>query len=379
MPDTLKQVEQKIQEYKKKYTEYLQYFKTEESRGGTEITKMEQAVLYFIDTSLKKIELEIIRRRKLLKKVTITDVKDHYSLLLKRIDQFVLNDIDGVYFKWHEHILSVGNCYSTAFDSFQETVEAQDKYKADLAAIAGMILSIVGVGTLSWISNTGQLAKVLYKLSTIQQNVVEDIAQEAWDKGLGYIVGKWPIPMKNDFKSPLVFQNNFSLKVLKGYQTIRTELLKHAAATIVCEEKMLEHQTAKTGNAQNEYENYIRFEANVLKAIMEIKKWTTDIPPSINSEELTKEFERGFWAGWIPRLKGSKIVSQRIDTDSPIREQYEIDTIDTWFSSDLKKRLNLLIDLEGIGVGKDGLRWVSENDVELLISWAKSFKPAQIF
>lgn len=384
MADTLEQMGQKIQEYKEKYAEYKKYFTSEESLGGTAITPFEQGCLTFINNAIISVESEIKKRKELLTKVTITDVKDHYSLLFKRINHFVDDKVDNTYIEWQKHIVSVGSCYAKAFDIFEKTVEAQDKYKADLANIAGSILSIAGIGTLSWLSTTGKLAAVLTKLSATQVNVVEDIAQGAWDKAVSYGATQWPSSMKKDFTGPLVFQNTFSLKILKGYQAVRTELLKHAGAAIACEAKMLEYQTAKTGNAKSEYEKFIKFEANVIAAIAAAKNWVTNTPPSIDTAELTKDLERGFWAGWIPRLKGYRTVRlPSVDefgvSDPNGSMSYKVDTFDTWFSSDLKKRLTLLIPLEGIGVGKDGLWWVSENDVKLLISWANSFNPTQKF
>ncbi len=115
------------------------------------------------------------------------------------------------------------------------------------------------------------------------------------------------------------------------------------------------------------------FEANVILAIAAAKSWVANTPPTINAGELTKDFERGFWSKWIPRLKGYRTIRNPTVDEFGVSDpyggvSYKIDTFDTWFSSDLKQRLTLLIPLEGIGIGKNGLWWVSEDDVKLLIS-----------
>lgn len=92
-----------------------------------------------------------------------------------------------------------------------------------------------------------------------------------------------------------------------------------------------------------------------------------------------KDFERGFWSKWIPRLKGYKTVRVPTRDKTGGSELTEVDTFDTWFSYDLKQRLTLLIPLEGIGIGKNGLWWVTEDDVKLLIAWANRFSPTQKF
>ena len=211
-----------------------------------------------------------------------------------------------------------------------------------------------------------------------QQNVFEDIAQGGWDKIVSYQAANWPATVKKDFSEPLVFQNKISKKALSGYQIVRTEVLKHAKATIECEAKMLELQTKKIGDAKKEFENYIKYEAGVGKIIASAKTWVAKTPPSINAAELTKDFERGFWAGWLPRLK-NHTAGKLITGPGGVGYIPETTTYDAWLDRELKDRLTLLIDLKSIGVGKNGLDWTSQNDVKLLIKWAKAFKPTQKF
>ena len=383
MADSLAKMEADLESCKDQFNHYKKFFTSPDSLGGTKLTGFEQGALSFIESAITKLEAKVKERKELLTKVTISDVKDHYSLLLKKINQFVLDDIDGVYLKWQSHILSVGTCYTNADTIFKKTVEAQNKYKADLANIVGSIISVAGIGTLSWLSTTGKLGKVLIKLTANQQNVFEDIAQGGWDKIVSYQAANWPATVKKDFSEPLVFQNKISKKALSGYQIVRTEVLKHAKATIECEAKMLELQTKKIGDAKKEFENYIKYEAGVGKIIASAKTWVAKIPPSINAAELTKDFERGFWAGWLPRLHTHQPARIEYSPDHGLgtvpRKVPASDSYDSWLDNELKDRLTALIDLKGIGVGEGGLWWTSSNDVKLLIKWAKAFKPTQKF
>lgn len=382
MADTLAQMEQRLQKYKTQYTDYHKYFSSVESWGGEAITFAEEQALNFIKASIAAMEGEIKRRKELLTKVTISDVKDHYALLHKKIMLFVEKNVDDTYLQWKAHLLSVGNCYKNAADIHEKTVTNLEKHKADVANIAGSIISVAGLGAFSWLSSTDKLLVILKGISKSQQNVIEDIVQGGWDKAISFGASKWYGQVKAGYDSPLVFQNTITKKVLLSYQALRQEILHHAGAALVCEEQMLNLQTNKTGSPKEEYEQFIAFESNVLQVLTKSNVWVLDTPPNTGSsyyQDLTDDFERGFWAKWLPGLRSVKTYAQPATNDATrygkgdYVKKTEYDS--WWWTTELCNRLTNLIDLKKIGVGENGLdSWVSGTDVKLLIAWAETFE-----
>lgn len=378
MADTLKEMEDKLQAYKSHYLEYKQYYESEASMGGQVITVAEQGSLAFINSAITKLEEEIKNRRALLSTVKMEDVTDYYALLFKKITLFIFNTLDSTYLKWQEHIISSGNSYATAVSKHETTVKNLEKHKADVANIAGSILSVAGLGTLSWLSSADKLKVVLKGLSEVQENVLEDVAQGGWDKVVSYSAGQPNNSIKTSFDSPLVFQNTIALKALRAYQAARQEVLKQAGACVQMEEYVLNLQTRNTGNAKEEYEKFIKFESNALKAITQSNTWAQKLPAETGGSyytSLQEDLERALWAKWLPGLKSVSTYESSGSNYSTGGTRTVVNYDSWWWTEELCKRLTELIDLEAVGVGKNGLDdWVSGRDVELLISWANSFK-----
>lgn len=377
MSDTLKEMEDKLQAYKLEYAKYKKYYESEESWGGQEITSAEQTALTFIKNTIDKIDGKMKERRALHSTVQMEDVTDHYAVLFKKITLFIFNTLDSTYLKWQEHIISVGNSYATAVTRHETTVSNLEKHKADVANIAGSILSVAGLGTLSWLSSADKLKGVLKGLSEIQENVLEDVAQGGWDKVVSYSAAQSNNSIKTKFESPLVFQNTIALKALRKYQAAREEILKHAGACVQMEEYVLNLQTRNTGNAKAEYEKFIKFESNALKAIMESSNWAQLLPAKTSGSYYTSlqdDLECALWAKWMPGLKSVTTVQSSGSNYSTGESRTVVSYDSWWWTDELCKRLDDFIDLEAIGVGKNGLDWVSGEDVRLLISWANSFE-----
>lgn len=378
MSDTLKEMEDKLQSYKLKYKEYKTYYESEESRGGQVITTLEQASLAFIDNAINVIEGKMKERRALHSTVKMEDVTDHYSLLFKKITLFIFQTLDSTYLKWQEHIISSGNCYATAVNRHETTVNNLEKHKANIANIAGSILSVAGLGTLSWLSSADKLQGVLKGLSEVQENILEDVAQGSWDKVVSYSASQPNNSIQTSFDSPLVFQNTIALKALRAYQAAREEILKQAGACIQMEEYVLGLQTRNAGSAKAEYEKYIMFESSVIKAIEKSSSWAQSLPAETSGSyytSLKEDLERALWAGWMPSLKIVTTVQSSGSNYSTGESHTSVSYDSWWWTDELCKRLTDLIDLDAIGVGKNGLDdWVSGKDVQLLISWAHSFE-----
>lgn len=384
MSDTLEEMKKRLKKHQATLAEMKKEATSINSLGGKTVVKLEEYRMAMVEHTIQALADKIKERERLLSTVDMQDVINHYDGLFQRID-ISINNVHQTYLSWQAHIYNVGTYYDRAYKTFNKTVVAQDKYKADLANIAASIISIAGVGTLSWLSTTGKLAATLSKINLgSQANIIEDIAQSALDKYVSYKVPKIPDGITTDFPGPVEFQNQISLKAIKSYKAIHLEISRNAEAVALCRAAIVTLQTKKIGNAKEQFEKYIKFENGVGTILAKAETWTKKLPPKISAKALTDDFERSFWAGWIPRLKNEKT---RIHTghdefgveDPNYGETYTTVSFDTWFSSDLKNRLYALIDMKKIGVGKDGLQWVSTNDVKLLIAWANKFKFSQTF
>lgn len=380
MSDTLDEMKKRLKKHQATLAEMKKEATSINSLGGKTIVKLEEYRMAMVEHTIQALANKIKERERLLSTVDMQDVINHYDSLYKRVNNQI-NTANDTYTTWRVHIYNVGTYYNSAFSTFENTVNAQNKYKADLANIAASITSIVGMGTLSWLSTSGKLAAALSKinLNKEQANIMEDIAQGITDKVVSFAVPKLVEDTKIDLSGPLEFQNKISLKALKSFKAIYFELLRALESVTLCREAIVLMQTKKIGDAKKQFENFIKFEAGIGNALAKTKGWINEQPPSINAKALTDEFERTFWAGWIPRLKNEKT---RIHTghdefgveDPNYGETYTTVSFDTWFSSALKNRLYALIDMQSIGIGKGGLQWVSTNDVKLLITWANKFE-----
>lgn len=377
MKKTLKERQAALASLKKKATDVNSF-------GGKEIIPFEAKFISFAERAIEALNAKIKERERLLSTVNMQDVINHYDGLFQRIT-LSINNAHQTYLAWQSHIYNVGTHYDRAFKTFKDTVVAQDKYKADLANIAASIISIAGVGTLSWLSTTGKLAAALSKMNLgSQANIIEDIAQTALDKYVSYKVPKMPNGIKSTFPGPVEFQNQISLKAISGYKNIHLEITRNAEAVSLCRAAIVDLQTKKIGDAKKQFEKYIKFEDGIGNILTKADTWIKVLPPTITAKALEDDFERSFWAGWIPNLKSE--TTRRIPSrdefgvrDPNGGQTYTVESFDTWLSSSLKKRLYALIDMKSIGVGEGGLWYVSGNDIKLLIGWANKFKFTQTF
>jgi len=382
-------MELQIQFFKKKYAEFENYFTSKDSFDGTNINKVEQITLDYIKVGISKIEAEIVERKQLLSNIDMQGVYNKYDLLLDTINS-TWKGVELTHKKWKNHIFSVGTCYAKAFETFEDTVKAQNQYKQDLANLTAAIISLMGVGTLSWISTSAILVEKFGKKIDDLFNIAEDVVQSFQDKAVTYAASKVGSVDKISLDGPLVFQNSISKKALAECTEILTKILICEGTVMECK-KMIDSLRdqgigSKHGSedAKIQYEHFIKVESAIVNCLMVAGKWIKKLPEPINTKELTKDFERGFWSKWLPRLKGTKTVKSPSRDEFGIRDpnpvSYKVATYDDSFSSELSNRLTVLINLTAIGVGKNGLdNWVSDNDVILLIKWANGFKSTQNF
>jgi len=385
MSDTLVKMEEDLQRYKLAYKKCKDFFSLKNSMGGIEVTKQEQYTLDWLEGAIHKFEREIEQRKDLLSRIDILGVWMEYVNLHGRIDA-IYNNSNETYKKWKKYLYSVGTCYKNAHNRFKEIVNAQNKYKEDLDAIGGSILSVVGMGTLAWVSTTGQILSIIGDKYEDVVNIGEDVTQGLWDKSVSYAASKMASVEGGNIDVPTVFYNNISEKALDGCLDILEVISKCIGVVNGCQEKLSELRkgingtTKATDEAKKQYEIYIKQEASIVKVMLSANKWIKELPPKINTKELEKDFERVFWAAWLPRLESTEITGYEFGMDIGEVDYHEYSSFDAWLSNDLTNKLDVLIDLKKIGVGEDGLnRWVSQNDVKLLIKWANNFEPQYTF
>lgn len=374
MSITLKQYEESLKYLKKKYEKLKIYYTSAESASGTEISTFEQVKLKFIEKSIETIENEIKKRKALLKKVTIANIRNFYDDLKESIDT-ISDKTDEKKTEWHAHIISVSKSFETAYNNFTNTIDAQNNYKSNLDSLAASFISILGAGTISWLSTTGKLAKSLSYLTKDQSNVFEDITQCMWDKATGHahILAEKEVVINQENGNQFYYE--ITLKYIDYFKNIYIELHAEEFAIKECKKKMSQLEVSDDANPKEEYEKYLLFSNKVNVFIYEMEYWLAEKPLAVNYDKLSKDFERSFWSAWLPRLKKeSKVIKAEI-LPNPFDKEF-----DAWLCNKLCKRLDSLIDLKAIGVGEGGLDyWVSQNDVKYLIDWAKSFNATSKF
>lgn len=384
MSDTLIEMKKTLKERKATLAQMEKEATDINSLGGQKVVAWEALRISFVQGTINALNDKIKDRERLLTTVNMQDVINHYDGLFQRITLSV-EKAHQTYLSWQQHIYNVGTHYDRAFKLFKDTVEAQDKYKADLANIAASIISIAGAGTISWLSTTGKLATALSKMNLAQHaNIIEDIAQTALDKYVSYKIPKMPNGIKSAFPGPVEFQNQISLKAISAYKAIHLEIIRNAEAVSLCRAAIVSLQTKKIGNAKEQFEKYIKFENGIGNLLAKAESWTKKLPPAISPKALEDDFERSFWAGWIPNLKSETTKRISSSDEFGVRDPnggqtYTVESFDTWLSSSLKNRLYALIDMKNIEIGEGGLWYVSDNDIKLLISWANDFQFTQTF
>lgn len=389
MSDTLEKMKEQLLAAEADYQLLKKHYTSVESLGGVVITALEKENLGYIKDAIRKLKADIKKREELLSRIDLQGVFMEYDNLLDRVNSFY-KQVNQTYKIWRNHIYSVGTCYSNAYDNYKDTVAKQKKYKDDLANIAGSIISVAGVGTLSWLSTTGKIVKLLGNRYKDAVNIGEDVAQGLWDKTVSFAAGKMSSVQKIDLKGPIVFQNTISKKALEGCLGVLNTVLKCEGIVIECKVRISKLRQGSGGTikgspaAKKQYENFLKVQDSIAKTMEPVMTWIKKMPPKINAKELQDDLERGFWAKWLPKLHKHTPAHYKKSYDHGLGTvPYKVeasDSYDAWMSTALANRLTALVDLPGIGVGKNGLDyWVSQNDVKLLVGWARSFKSTQKF
>lgn len=384
MSDILAKIENDIQHFTQQYEEIRRKFERADSDGGRGISNREQEILNEVTEYIQKLRMERQKRRQIVANMSMTKVVQQYQNLYDAIDLFIDQKVAATYEQWQTHILDAGTAYANAYKTFEDTVNAQNKYKDDLQRLVGEAVSIVGLGTFAWLSGTGAIAvvvkKVVSKNVDLIANVTEDVVQVAFDKVAGHM-SDLPSEIKTDDKVPLSFQNQLSKKAIQEYIKMKGSCVTLKYMVHEYRKKVNELNLLGKGNAVAEYNRYLMVESMVQETLTNLSSWVSKRPPSISTAALEMDFERVMWTKWLPKLKGQRVERIPYRDEFGVRfpnggETYTITTFDTWFSSALKGRMRALIDLKSINVD---LWWTDASDVKNLINWANSFKPTTTF
>jgi len=393
MDEILKELKEGLAEHEEALNNFIRLAKEPDSWGGTEINWFEElainnakGLIEAIKQEIKDREAVLADRKRTEATITMQGVVNHYGLLYDKTVEYIMEQVDNTYLKWQDHILTAGSCYANASKTFNDTVEAQNQYKQALVDITGSVISVIGLGALSWLSTSLQAMKSLEKVSDKLINATEDMVQGGWDKVVGHAAGAVPSKVAHSNKLPTEFQNEITQKALNRYLKNRNIVLSYGKKVLHYNTVVVDLEAKKIGNAKEEYRTYNRIEDQFEHVKLACNEWVNTKPSEINETLLTEDFERCFWAGWLPRLQYTSKKTVPYVDEFGVRDPMGGTVISTSieysdsFSGALSSRLTHLIDLVAIGVGKNGLDYnVSDNDVKLLIAWAHKFQPSQKF
>lgn len=372
----LAELEKELAEVKKRYIRLEGYFTAVQSLGGVAITTKEQALL---DLSAKKItilEEKIIILHQEMENVNFDNVKDKYQGLIN-FTNTTFEKVQENHEIWMSYIYTVGLDYSAAYESFKSIQDAQSMYEADVATIATSVFSIVGLGGMSWITDSGYLAKKLGDSYAKYENTIqigEDVLQTSFDKFMGIAATKFPKSVKSKMDTPFAFQNEVLLNAFSSLLPIMKAIIKFQSAFNSRRNDLLKMSMQPGGReggtdlAKKEYSKYLEDCSMVTKAFKEILKWINTKPDDPMTREVrTDEFKRIFWKEWLPTLE-TAYTNNGVVLDEVCHSNW-------WLSSKLLTEIDRLLDLKKLGIGENGLDyWVTDNDVRLLVLWARNYQ-----
>lgn len=383
MSDTLKELEVRLNNYKCEYQQLKKEFTDITSECGIEITAQEEADLDYICRAITGLEKEIEKRLELYSTISMQAIFNEYDTLEGDLRNELELSLVNSFIKKGTYVTELGTCYTEAVNNFTSTVEAHNAYVSNLNAIYASLFSVAGIGVLAIFSTTNLLAKQLAKVSKMQEetlksiiNVGEDIAQAGLDKVVSYSYSKQDEAILERVGNlPLVFQNNLSGDLSKDYLIARNLVLDQLISINKCKKAINQYIKGNKGNPKEEYEKFLKFEKNTGKTLNACRRWANNNNLTLsNPKELTLDFERTLWSKWLPRLEGTRQSSGGNYSNHNTSIDYD-DNFSSALSNRLDSLLNLntLCDKEGC-IEEGGLSFiVSDNDVKLLVNWAKNF------
>jgi hypothetical protein len=313
--------------------------------------------------------------------------------------QVLINDLNNGKDKFQENCLgwgivnrSIGSKYAQAYKNHEDVVKDNNAYKEDLKAVFTSVVSVVGAGAFSWVSTTGFMAARLAALKIPNAdaiaNIGEDVLQAGWDKAsplAGKVVdfNSGGSSQSTSGEIPLVFQNELLNKADKSNLSILSVIRENSENVNNIKRQLTIINSGKVSAEvlARENQRYSTIEGVINNAVSAINTFcSTNKAPTPDYSLIQKEFEKGIWAMWLPKLK---TVEKRhiphydeFGVRDPNGGSYNVDVYETWLSGSLKGKLKELnIEAES---GSEIEYWTSEEDVKKLIAWAQSYKPKKL-
>ena len=392
MSDILAQMEADLQKYKKDYQQIKKWIVDACSEDGEEISACERENLEACKRYIEQLELSIKERKDLLSRIDFQGVYHEYDMFFKRL-QVTVNRVIKHHNDWRLYISQVSNIYNSAAKEFTAIIEAQKQFHQDLVNITTAAISIVGGGMLSWISTTGSVASRLASLSDDVINIAEDVAQITLDKVVSIAGPKIASIQTIGTPDVIEFQNKISIKALEACQPLLKTVIECQEVVLACLEHIARLHRGKGGTvrgnseAKLQYEKCLSLMNSVSKTMQPVHKWLNIPVPSISPSKLQHEFKSSFFAGWLPRLSSYHPSYQREVPPSTGSFQAHVETVPArtsyenfFFSDRLAEALDEVIDLQAAGIGEGGLDfYISDNDIKLMVAWAKNYQPKHQF
>jgi hypothetical protein len=387
MPDTLAELQKNLAKAKQRYKEIKESLLVLKAWGEDKVLKEEEVLMKEIGKSINELEKSIIEHKRILANADFQDTINGYDRLKAFIDK-KFKQIQNTHIAWMEHICAVGLDYSAAYESFNGIMKAQSKYEADMVAIGKSIISLASMGTATWLLSSSKLLTTL--VDTFEKNkaglkVAEDIVKNS----LTYALGKLPKSAGSTIKTPFAFKDEILLEALGNLRPILEVVLKYEGIVMACQESVtkLRVESSRKGRGTNlakeEYEKYLEVSNMITKAFAEVQVWIDKMPESTHTgTDRVDEFKRMFWQEWLPTLETVTPGKQYIggNYSDGVSTSPTVDYSDWGLSKELKQEISRLLDLKKLGIGENGLDyWASDNDVRLLVVWARSYKSSLKF
>lgn len=395
------EIEDLIKEFtalKKQYYSYKKAFEKESSFSGATIDPFEKPLLEEIAKSIDEVGEKIDKEIELLSKtIRISDVSARAQALFNDIDTISDNALAN-YLEWRGHFIEVSNCYIKAYDTFETAVNAQAKFQEDIENIATSLVSVMSGGAFAWMTRAAEMLDGIMDNADTIKKLVGSTGGAVVDKIINYSIPKAYEPLKFDKKGPLKFKNDLLIATVQNCTSIFQVIadVKTLINSFIKKCNSLSSKGIGREGGDSSSIEYFKCYIDLLKAMdpfeRKVSKWTLNKHPKINPTLLTREFETGFWAGWLKKLKkvgyepGIAWETERDENGLITKlDLVEIAVKKVYFtnffwSSEVTNRLKILLDLDSTSIKTDGLDfYVSIGDVSILVKLAESFEPTQHF
>lgn len=252
----------------------------------------------------------------------------------------------------------VGNAYSNAINEHRNAIQGRGAELAARNQLYFSVLTIMSSGAFSWLGNTSIIINQMQALSGITR-IPQNVIGDTLNASIGEISSLGPVyfpPIQDDSTNllePLEYQNF----ILNRIDSIR-----------ISKDEFISSLISRVRNASFEALNNINIEQNLntWKSNSGFQNLRTNVP---SQSVMAREFERGFWKGWIRPNLYQRSLRFQARTDTP----YYTDEFNA-IGSNVENRLNILGITQEAGVGTDFGWYTSDDDVRRIVRWARLYQ-----